>query len=361
VWCGSKRHPRDSKRRRNRTAPYVGDGGALQGRHICRWRAQAFLAKSMKEIPATPFARLSLSHQQSHLLKIEPEAWPEHLRHAFQIVNERAPQVAEQIVIDAVGAAHRAVRRAYEAQLRKGRSSVLAAFSKNCKTLSNATKPKRLLKAVQVQLDEAARSAFACGFADLETVQQFFAEDAIQQLFSKDESTKECNHALIYEASPPMLRLECESALSQLISEKAKPITAHDVFASLHGASLRCTEMARSERIDDLLQEYLTELDEIWTSYQLKVGRGNHPADSKYRGPFPEFAERVLLSQRHPGSNLFEPPSEQESATVWKKYWELPLEWQKETSSKPFRDASLITDRILRGYLDRRRSSKKSG
>jgi hypothetical protein len=315
----------------------------------------------MKKIPTTPFARLSLGDQQSYLLRVEPEAWPEHLRHAFQIVNERAPQVAEQIVIDAVGAGHRAVRKAYEAQLREGRSSALATFSKNCKTLSNATKPKRLLKAVQMQLDQAARSAFACGFADLETVQRFFAEDAIQQLFSKDASTKGCNHALIYEASPPTLRLECESALAQLISEKAEPITAHDVFASLHEASLRCTEMARSERIDDFLQGYLAELDEIWTSYELKVGRGNRPADSKYRGPFPKFAERVLLSQRHPGSNLFEPVSEQESATVWKEYWKLPPKWQKETSSKPFRDARLITDRILRGYLDRRRFSKKSG
>jgi hypothetical protein len=321
----------------------------------------AFLVKPMKRIPATPFARLSLSDQQSYLLRIEPEAWPEHLRHAFQIVNERAPQVAEQIVIDAVGAAHRAVRKAYEAQLREGRSSALAAFSKNCKTLSNATKQKRLLKAVQMQLDEAARSSFACGFADLETVQRFFAEDAIQQLFSKYKSTKECNRALIYEVSPATFRLECESALAQLISGKAKPITAHDVFAALHGASLRCTEMARSGRIDGLLQEYLAELDEIWTSYELKVGRGNHPADSKYRGPFPEFAERVLLSQRHPGSNLFEPLSEQESETVRKKYWEMPLEWQKVTSSRPFRDASLITDRILRGYLNHRRSSKKSG
>lgn len=319
------------------------------------------MPKSMKEIPATPFARLSLSAQQSYLLRTELAAWPEHLRHAFQIVNERAPQVAKQIVIDAVGAAHRAVKNAYEAQLRKERSSALAAFNKNCKTLSNATKPKRLLKAVQMQINEAARSAFACGFADLEAVQRFFTENAIQQLFSKDESTKQCNHALLYETSPPRLRLECENALTQLISEEAKPLTAHDVFASLYGASLRCTEVPRSERIDDLLQEYLAELDKIWTSCELKVGRGNHPDDSTYRGPFPEFAERVLLSQRHPGSNLFKPPSEQESATVRKNYWDLPLEWQKETSSRPFRDASLITDRILRAYLDCCRSSKKSG
>jgi hypothetical protein len=315
----------------------------------------------MKKIPATPFARLSLDGQQSYLRRIEPDAWPKHLRHAFQIANERAPRGAKQIVIDAVGAGHRAVRKAYDAQLREERSSALATFSKNCKTLSNATKPKRLLKAAKMQLDEAARSAFACGFADLETVQRFFAEDAIQQLFSKDESTEEFNNALIYEASSPALRLECESALAQLIPGKAKPITAHDVFASLHGASLRCTELARSERVDDPLQEYLAELDEIWAAHELKVGRGNHPADSKYRGPFPEFAERVLLSQRHPGSSLFEPLSEEESATVWKKYWELPREWQKETSSKPFRDATLITDRILRGYLDRRHLSKKSG
>jgi hypothetical protein len=304
---------------------------------------------------------LSLSDQQSYLPRTEPEAWPEHLRQAFQIVNDRAPQVAERIVIDAMGAAHRAVRKAYEAQLREWRSSALAAFSKSCKMLFNATKPKRLLKAVQMQLDEAARSAFACGFADLETVQLFFAEDAIQQLFGRNESTKGCNHALIYEASPPALRLECESALAQLISEKAEPITAHDVFAALHGATLRCAEMAISERLDGFLQEYLAELKEIWTSYELKVGRGNHPADSKYRGPFPEFAERVLLSQCHPRSNLFEPLSEQELETVRKKYWEMPLEWRKATSSRSFRDASLITDRVLRGFLQHSRSSKNSG
>jgi hypothetical protein len=315
----------------------------------------------MKKIPPTPFARLSLGDQQSHLLMIDPEAWPDHLRHAFQIVNERAPQVAEQIVIDAVGVAHRAVRKAYEAQLREARSSTLAAFSKNCKAFSNATKPKRLLKAVQMQLDEAARSAFASGFADLETIQRFFAETAIQQFFSNIKSTKECNHALVYEASPATLRIECESALAQLIADKEKSITAHDVFAAFNGASRRCTETARSERIDGLLQDYLAELDEIWTSYEFTVGRGNHPADSKYRGPFPEFAERVLLSQCHPGSNLFEPLSEQELETVRKRYWEMPLDWQKATSPRPFRDASLLTDRILRGYLDRRRSSKKSG
>jgi hypothetical protein len=295
------------------------------------------------------------------LLRIDPEAWPEHLRHAFQIVNERAPQIAEQIVIDAMGAGHRAVRRAYEAQLREARSSALAAFSKNCKSLSNATKPKRLLKAVRMQLDEVARSAFACGCADLETVQRFFAEDAILQLFSKDERTKGCNHALIYEACSPTLRLECESALAKLFSEKAEPITAHDVFASLHGASLRCTEMARSERIDDLLQEYLAELDEIWASHALKVGRGNHPADLKYRGPFPEFAERVLLSQRNPWSNLFEPVLDSESKAARDNYRKQPKDIRKEMSAKPFREGCLITDRILRGYLDQQATSKKSG
>jgi hypothetical protein len=126
----------------------------------------------VKKIPAMPFARLSLDDQQSYLLAIEPEAWPEHLRHAFQIVKKRAPQVAEQIVIDAVSAAHRTVRKAYEAQLREERSSTLAAFSKACKALSNATKPNRLRKAVRTRIDEAAQGAFACGVADLETISQ---------------------------------------------------------------------------------------------------------------------------------------------------------------------------------------------
>lgn len=310
------------------------------------------MAKPMKKIPATPFARLSLNDQQLFLLSVEPEAWPEHLLHAYQIANERLPQAAKQIVIDAVAAAHRAVSKAYETQLREERSSTLAAFCKACKKLSNATKPIRLRKAVRTQIDQAARAAFASGVADLETIQQFLSECNVARV----------RHlALDYEASPAQLHLECEGILIRLISGKAEFITAHDVFAALHGASLRCAEMARSKAEKNLLQDYLAEIDGIWTSYGLKVGRGNHPADGKYRGPFSEFAERVLLNQRKPGSNLFEPLSPLESANVWKEHWKMPAEERKATSARPFRDAGLITDRILRGYLDQRRPSKKSG
>jgi hypothetical protein len=305
----------------------------------------------MKKIPITPFARSGLGDQQSYLLWIDPEAWPEHLQHAFQIVNERAPQVAEQIVIDAVGAAYRAVRKSFESQLKEARASALAAFSKNCKEISNAMKPRRMLKAVRMKFDVAARSAFVCGFADLETVERFFSECEI---------ARKRGITLSYEACPSQFRLECESALTRLISEKAKSISAHDVFAVLHEVSLLCAEKARSEREQNLLQEYLGELDAIWASYGLKVGRGNHHADSEYRGPFPEFAERVLLSQRNPGSNFFEPLSEQESETVRRMYWAMHPDWQKATTARPFRDAGLITDRTLRNYLDLR-DSKKSG
>jgi hypothetical protein len=306
----------------------------------------------MKSIPATPFARLSLKDQQSYLLNVEPTAWPEHVQEAYQIVLRRRPQVAKQMTIDAVAAAHRIVRKAYEAQLRDERSSTLATFCKACKELSNATKPNRLLKAVRTKIDEAARTIFAGGVADLETIQRFLREC--------DVAGKR-NLALDYEASAAHFSLECESALERLILEEAQSITAHEIFATLYEASLRCTATKSAQGETDLLQEYLAELDGIWTNHGIRVGRGNHDDDAKYIGPFPEFAERVLLSQRRPGSNLFEPVSAEELETVRRRYYEMSPEGQRASSARPFHDVGLITDRILRGYLDQRAVSKKSG
>jgi hypothetical protein len=346
----------------------------------------------MKKISPTPLARRVLDDQLA-ALKGDPKEWKsEHLCHAFEIVEKQTGrETAKKIVIEAVRAADHAVKNAAQQGLEAAQISALKDFSKNCRAIANGTKPNRLSKEVRMQLNEAARSAFAAGGADLETVQDFFwgckkiverlpqdkAASAIFKHLVTDKDDKTLGKvplyqapaedripkiALDYEALPPQARSACESALAQLISEKAERLTAHDVFASLHNTSLNYAATARLEAEPNIIHDYLAELDDLWTNQGLDGGRGNDPADPNYFSPFQEFAERVLLNQRDPRSRLFAPFSKQEliaAKITYREFHRKTREDPSKTSAEPFAGRPLITDWILRTYLDSRSTFKK--
>ncbi|UQD98208.1 hypothetical protein [Bradyrhizobium japonicum] len=352
----------------------------------------------MKKIPATPFARRNLDKKIADLRDKTPADWGSaHLRRAHEIVEQQVGQEkAKEIVIEAVRAAHRALKQAYQEQLGEARRPALADLSANCRAIANTTKP-RLKKEIREKLDYAARSAFGDGVADLETVQLFFCEcrkiveefpevRAAALIFKhlvtdKDDLTHgkislemppmEINGrpkgrwphhpkiALDYEAIPAAARSTCEAMLTRLISERRKSLTAHDVFECIRRASSALVATATLKSQPKALYEYLADLDAFLRNYELELGRGNHPEDTSYRSPLHEFAERVLLEQRDPGSRLFDPVPAQGETAAKIALWEI-ARTTGEIPNLPSPELWLIGDRTFRTYLERRSTFKKS-
>jgi hypothetical protein len=361
-------------------------------------------APNQKKLRSTPLARRGLKGQLLDLegqlldLAADPETRPsEHLRRAYEIVAERKPpETAKQIVLDSVRAADRAVKAALKRDLGLARRSTLADFTANCKGIANCT--KRLRKEIVTDLDVAARSAFAGRPVDLEGVQDFLCscknivesrpDDTVASAIYRHlvASKGDITHgedlpldgrtptitveailpevrldgprmpkiAVDYEALPSKVRVACENALQTLV-DQLESLTAHDVFASLQATS-------PDEDIQDeppIIDSYLAEIDRIWTENGLDVGRGYNALQRDYLSPFHEFAERVLLSQRDPGSRVFNPFTDVEMSSAWAEYHSIPDTCPRDDiSAAPFRGTRVITEHVLRSYLER--SSKKS-
>ncbi|MEY9189159.1 hypothetical protein [Bradyrhizobium ottawaense] len=354
----------------------------------------------MKKISATPFARRNLDKEIADLRDKNPADWGSaHLRRAHEIAKKRlGPEKAKEIVIQAVRVAHRSLKQAYREQLGEARRSALADFGKNCEAIANFTTPKRLGKPIRIALDELARTAFADGIVDLETVQEFFrgCKTTLKAFGESETASKIFKHlvthkndrthgdippdevrvewesngkdrtpkiALDYEVLPAIARKASEGALARIISEKFADLTAHDVFECLRRTSEPFATTTALKEQPNVLKQYLADLDALWTNHGLEIGRGNHPEDGSYSSPFHEFAERVLLALRDPRSRLFDPITDEESAAARAAYYKIPADFhisRDDISAMPFAGDQLITDWTLRTYLDSRPVSKKS-
>lgn len=338
----------------------------------------------MMKINLTPLARRKLKDQLLNLSDAPAKWESEHLRRSFEIVAKRMPQeTAIEMILESTRAAVRAVKKASERDLKSSRQSALTDFRSNCRPIANCAKPTRLRTEIRTKLDEAARSAFVGNATDLESIQHFFyTSKEIVECWPEDKNARtilkhlvtvksDITHnaefplwhrmpkiALDYEGLPADARLACEQALQLLVAEKLRSLTAYDIFSSLYAASqsLILTQNLHDEPA--ILDAYLQEIEQIWTERDLRVGRGNDPANADYMSPFQEFAERVLLVQRDPGSRIFTPYTVHELKSARKLYRRIPYTSRDNISAAPFMGSKVITDRLLRTYLAS--SSKKS-
>jgi hypothetical protein len=373
------------------------------------WRKATMTARArnppnQKKLRSTPLARRRLESQLLDL-SADPETWTsEHLRRAYEIVAAlRPPETTKQIVLDSVRAADRAIKTALGRDLALAHRSALADFTNNCRSIANCTKRTRLRAEIGSELDEAARSTLVRRPVDLGSVQDFFCssrkvverrpENKVASAIFKHliASKGDITHgkdlpledmapkmAVDYEAHPAKVRLACENALQMLVDERPERLTAHEVFASLHATSHSFASAQDLGAEPPIIDCYLAEIDRIWTENNLDLGRGSHPLRKDYCSPFHEFAERVLLDQRDPGSRIFRPSTEAdlpdqrdprsrvfspftkaELRSAWAWYNKIPKTAPRgDISATPFGGTWVITEHVLKSYLER--SSKKS-
>jgi hypothetical protein len=360
--------------------------------------APATKAPNQKKLRSTPLARQRLEVQLLNLAA-DPTTWPSnYLRRAFEIVAKyKPPEIARQIVLDAVRAADRAVKAASGRDLALARGSALADLTQCCKRVAKCTKPTRLRKQIRTDVDEAARSILVANPVDSESIQIFLCrlreivegrpEDPVASAIYRDlvASRAYLTHredlrldgrgptitvdgippdvvlagrrppkiAADYEAIRPEIRLACEAALREVVDEKQERLTAHDIFASLHAKLDAVSAAPGSRNAPRIINSYLTGVERIWTKHGLPVGRGYSSLDDDYISPFHEFAERVLLNQRDPGSRIFSPFTEGEIDSARAQYDKMPHTARDDISDKPFGGSWAITQHVLRGYLER--------
>ncbi len=358
-------------------------------------------APNQKKLRSTPLARRRLEAQLLDLA--DPESWPSpHLRRAYEIVAKCKPaEIAKQIVLDSVRAADRAMKAALNRDLASGRRSALADFVQNCRTIANCTKPTRLRKEIRTDLNSVARSTLVAGPVDVESVQEFLCSCRnIVELRLEDEDASTIHRHLVaskgdvthgedlpldvrtptitvltippqvrltgrrtpkiatdYEALPPQARLACENALQVSTDERLICLTAHDVFASLYTTSHSFASAQDLEAEPQIIGIYLGQIEQIWTENGLEFGRGYNELQKNYLSPFHEFSERILLDRRDPGSRIFSPLSEDEMRSARQHYYTIPLSSRDNISAAPFAGNRVITEHVLRSYLER--SSKK--
>jgi hypothetical protein len=105
-----------------------------------------------------------------------------------------------------------------------------------------------------------------------------------------------------YQGLGPPSRSSCEKALSLLV-RGSTPISALVVFQALASAIDTNPPKGIPPDSGDLLVAYVAAVGELWRRVGLRTGRGNHPADRKYRSKFHRFVELVLTAIVEPSTS----------------------------------------------------------
>lgn len=322
---------------------------------------------------ATP-GRRSLNILLTQLECNEPALWPSHLCEAHKIVADLEPAYdARTVVIESVKLAHRCAQLLSEISLSEIQSSTFVRFRLSCKRIANCLKRTRLRREMRIRLDELAKNSFLRADVSAETISHFFS--GCQKIIER--STKDANEIEIlkylgiehnrrfgqleckkrgdptlpivtwHEALSSTLKFALEANLRGICEKRQHQLTAHDVFRAL--ANVEPDQNVEGTRnAKDSLITYVTQLARIWKKADLNVGRSSNAYDPVNLGPFPNFVERVLLSQFDANHNFFNRPDEER---VWDAYQALAQEFKEATDEQPKSASRLITDRLLRQAL----------
>ncbi len=329
----------------------------------------------MRRVRAVPLARRNLRSFIRKLTETEPQAWPKFLARAWMIVAERLdrPDVAKQIAIDAVTAAHGCAVAMSE------RAQANARDTARCEVLSAALAifncVRRISAPVRRTLNEVAQSNFLDGNADSEAVARFFDEcfrvvtkfpnikDAERiriALSGLDDKTYELSGDILdgrtlkmandYEALHPLDRVVIEERLRRLANNAQASLAARDVYECLANTLSSATSTDTQEKSGDLLIAYVAEIAKIWRQSGLHPGRARQENNPDYRNPFHLFLELVLIDQVDPRSRLFDRPSDDELKVAGKNHAALPVDERRDAGIGP-RLTWLISEHHLKAAV----------
>ncbi|UGX92327.1 hypothetical protein G6321_00042545 [Bradyrhizobium barranii subsp. barranii] len=268
---------------------------------------------------AVPLARRNPDVYAKQLEIAGPEAWPEFLRAAWQIVaiELRKPDLATRVVIDAVRPANvcaRAITARFHATTSgQARDMVLRAAKRISARIKRIPAAARhaLDEVARCELDGDANSETIAGFltACSEVVARFPDAQLAQEIQDElsgwpnaaaaatiDERSERPRIHLVHEfdSMPPFERREVEERLTILLKDSPSGPLALEAFTAIANALKARPHAATRRSIVGLHVTYVSGVAEIWRHSGLEPGRSYLLDKPQHKGRFHRFLELVL-------------------------------------------------------------------
>jgi hypothetical protein len=286
----------------------------------------------MRRVEGLSLARRNLEAYLRQLKESEPELWPKFLNRAWAILAQEGKRdVARDVVIDAVTAAHRCAVAVSSRALSNAQDQALQEVSSAVLRILNCI--KRIPAPIRYALDELAQIKFLEGHADSEVIFNFFngcadlangLPDEIDarrivsalglstiEIESLDKAIAKPTLKLIsdWESMHSSVRTAVEERLAIMVKEakdSATYLSAREIFRTIAHSLTVGAVTAVQGNSKDLLVAYVALVAERWRQADLYPGRASKEGDPEYRSKFHRFLELVLIDQFDPRSRLFD-------------------------------------------------------
>jgi hypothetical protein len=281
-----------------------------------------------------PFARPSVRNLLCLLTVEPPTKWPEHLRLAYEILqNElRVPApTARRLVIDSVSHAHACAqaidRRARIMHECESRMEARKSFSRlaKCTTRAPASVRNSLDKRIARLIPPIIDSEVIEGILDAahrvsKSSKHEAAQCALRVLTMRDRDVEKIVGPVdgdqtvrlktLYSSLSPTSHRNCESALSSL-TRTSSPGYALAVFKALTSAIDTKPPKGVPVDVSDLSVTYVEAVATLWRRKGLRPSRATHSSNPKYKSRFHRFVDLVLTAMTEPWSNRHNPSIDQ--------------------------------------------------
>jgi hypothetical protein len=303
-----------------------------------------------------PFARRSVRNLLRRLTVGPPIKSPEHLRLAYEILQNEltvpAPS-ARRLVIDSVSHAHvcgQAIdRRARILHEYENRMQARKAFSRLAKCATRApasvrnSLDKRIARLIPPIIDlEVIEGILDAAHRVFKSSKHEAAQCALRVLTMRDRDVEKIVGPVdedqtvrlktLYCSLSPTSHRDCESALSSL-TRTSTPGYALAVFKALTSAIDTKPPKGVPVDVSDLTVTYVEAVAALWRQVGLRPSRATHSSNPKYKSKFHRFVDLVLTAMTEPWSNRHNPSIDQIAQRTWEAHAQFPPEFRLGISS----------------------------
>ena len=207
----------------------------------------------MRRVEVIPLARRNVNSFIDELSRSETKDWPQLLYRAWEIVADELdkPEIAKEIVIESVKAAHACAVAAYDRSLSNARSQSRLKVSKATASISTCIRDTRA--ALRRALNDAAQRNFVGDHVDAEVMVGFlndcrdatlkfsnlpYAARILNELGwteNQDDVSQPPTLQLIneFEAMHPLDRGAIEDSLKALLKDQSASVSALNIFSMI--------------------------------------------------------------------------------------------------------------------------------